>query len=231
MHRFWIIIFFFFFTSTSIAQLSKPQFAIPLTFAVPINEFQQVSSAGSPFAGIGAELNFPIKYSPIRFGFSFRYHHLASKSRDVVITDSFGSYDVSTRVRGAMMPFHIFGRFDLMNIYDYPVLPYAGGFIGWRFFNVVTVEWIDYRDGNEPERIRDKTGSAAISYGFQLGLHIRLNPKMLLDLRWERAYGGEARYLDVQSIEIDSEGYATYELRETRTDADLITIGLVWEFH
>lgn len=229
MHRFLVLIALI--ASSAIkAQMAAPQFTIPLSIATPINEFKEAHTGGDAFFGLGGEFNLPVlKDSPLRLGVSFRYFWMGDKARDVEVTDSLGSYDVDTRVHGSMMPLHLFARFDPIYMYDSPVMPYVGGFLGPRFFNVTTVVEIDYRDGFEPVEERDRRGSTTLSYGFQLGLHIRFSENMLLDLRWERAYGSEAKYLDVRSVEIDDEGYTFYDILETRTDVDMFTVGLVVE--
>ncbi len=214
------------------SQFAVPQLAVPLSVATPINDFKEGHTGNDAFFGIGGELNFPImKDSPLRVGLSFRYYWMGIKSRSVEVTDSLGSYDVDARVRGSMKPMLVFARFDMMNLYDYPVLPYAGGFIGPNFFSITTITEIDYRDGLEPIEDRDRRGATTVSYGFQAGLHIRVTEAILIDVRWERAYGSETQYLDVNSVQIDDEGYAAYEIRETRTDVDLFTVGVVLEFN
>jgi opacity protein-like surface antigen len=231
MHRFLVLIALIV-SSALNAQMAAPQFSLPLSVAIPINEFDETHTGNDAFFGLGGEFNLPVlNDSPLRVGVSFRYFWMGNKARDVEVSDSLGTYDVDTRVRGSMMPLHFFARFDPMSMYDYPVMPYAGGFIGPRFFSVTTVVEIDYRDGFEPEEEKDRRVSTTFSYGFQLGLHIRIHESMLLDLRWERAYGSEAEYLDVRSVEIDDEGYAFYQVLETRTDMDIFTVGLVLELN
>ena len=204
------------------------QLTLPLSVAVPLGQFNQTTQGSDAYFGLGGEINAPLfKETPLRAGLSFRYFWLGSKSRDVNINDSLQNIDVNTKVFGGMMPLHAFVRFDPMNIYDYPVLPYAGGFIGPRIFNVTTRTELDFNDGLEPENEYDRQVNVAVSYGFQVGINIRIKEFLLLDLRWERAYGGLAKYLDISTISIDDEGYASYELHTTRTDVDIFTVGLV----
>lgn len=200
-----------------------------LDFALPARQFAEINSEKDVFFGLSAEVNAPLfQEKPLRAGIGFRYFWLGNKQRDVTIRDSLGVLDINTIVRGSMMPVHFFARFDLMNIYDKPVLPYASVFIGPRFFTVTTRTEIDYNDGLDPEIDYDRTTKVAISYGFNVGIHVKIKESLLLDFRWENAYGGLVEYLDTSSIVIDSEGYASYELVNTRTDINILSIGIVY---
>ena len=114
-----------------------------------------------------------------------------------------------------------------MNYTRFPVLPYAGGFVGLRFFGTNQKITVDYLDGSEPLVENNREVSITTTYGFELGLHARITPEVMLDFRVERAYGGWAKYVDLSSVQIDDNGNATYDRIESRTDMDMFTLGLV----
>lgn len=227
--RYLFVLLLFYVAYSSSGQLAHPQVGVALSVAIPINEFAEADQGSDAYFGLGATFTAPVfKNSPLRLGFGFQHFWLGLRSRSVEITDSFGTFDVDTRVLGSMVPLHATATFDLANIYDYPVLPYASGFLGARVFNVSNKTEIDYRDGSEPVIENDRFWTTTISYGFQVGVHVRINQYIFIDARWERAFGGKARYLDMSSVEIDSEGYSYFETKETRTDMDVFSIGIVF---
>jgi len=212
-------------------QTGLPQIEPIVSLAVPINEFAEADTTERAFFGLGAEVTFPFLYdTPLRVGASFRYYWMGSTSKTVDVRGTSGNdIELTSKVRGGMTPLHLHLRLDPMNYTDFPVLPYIGGFAGIRFFGTNNRVSIDYLDGSEPEIEHNRKVDVTSSYGFEVGLHIRLSYYLSLDFRYERAYGGWAQYLDFGSIEIDSQGNASYQLLETRTDVEMFTIGLAVE--
>lgn len=214
------------------AQYARPQFAAMLAVAAPANDFADADPGSQAYFGLGAEFSFPLfKDSPLRLGADFRYYWMGNRDRNVDVFDTSGAflYNLTSKVGGGMMPIHLKARIDFMNLYDYPVLPYAGGFYGLRLFTIARTFEFDYQDGIEPEEENFRNTSTTTSYGFELGLHIRIGTHVLIDVRYERAFGGVATYLDVSSIEIDDEGFVSYDQLNTRTDVDMFSVGAVFE--
>lgn len=224
------IFVFFFFGYRAKAQEAFPQFDLNLTVAIPINE-QAISDSSTSTSidaiGIGGGFTLPIKSSPIRLGLSFRYLWIGSRTKDFYFTDNQGfEYLLISTVKGSMSPLHFEARIDPMIYTNFPVMPYVGGFMGIRFFGSNHKITIDYEDGTEPSMENNRKVSVTSSYGFELGLHIRINKWLLLDFRYEHAYGGWAKYVDLSTVEIDNNGDASYERIETRTDAAMFTVGV-----
>ena len=217
------------------AQEAVPQFDLDLTLAIPINE-QVISDSSSSTSidaiGIGGGFTMPIKSTPFRLGVSFRYLWIGSRTKEFYFTDSQGfDYELISAVKGSMSPLHMDLRIDPMIYSNFPVMPYVGGFIGIRFFGSNHKITIDYQDGTVPLIENNREVSVTSSYGFELGLHIRINKWLLLDFRYEHAYGGWAKYVDLSTVEINSNGDATYERIETRTDAAMFTVGVAMLLH
>ena len=225
---FFICYFFAYFAN---AQTALPQLDLHSSLAIPINEtaIEDSSTSSSLVAfGFGGGFTVPVlENSPLRLGISFRYMWLGSKSREFFLTDEEGyTYELESSVKGSMSPLHIIARVDAMNYSDFPVLPYLGGFVGIRFFGTNHKLTIDYQDGSEPIIDNNRKVSVTSSYGFELGLHIRISKEILLDFRYEHAYGGWAKYVDLTSVKIDNNGNATYDRLETRTDVAMFTLGI-----
>ena len=51
---------------------------------------------------------------------------------------------------------------------------------------------------------------------------------LILDFRFEKAYGSNAKYLDTESIEFDDFGFATYNRKETDTNVDIYSLGMIF---
>jgi len=219
------------FSFLGIAQTPVPQIDLQVSFAMPFNEtaVSDASAVSSLFSiGFGGGFSMPISENwPIRVGMNLRYMWLGSESKDFYFEDSEGdTYNLESKVRGAMTPLHLTLRIDPMDYIDFPVLPYVGAFAGIRFFNTNNKITIDYENGSEPDEDNNREVSVSSSYGFELGMHIKVSKGFLLDFKYEHAYGGWAKYLDLSSIEIDNSGRAQYDRLETRTDVAIYTIGL-----
>jgi|TARA_B110000093_G_C12839823_1_gene354769 hypothetical protein len=224
------------------AQNSTPPYAVPqmdlhATLALPFSNAIIPDSATSTALvafGFGGGFTAPFSKSslladsPLRLGFSFRYLWQGNEKKDFLFIDDQGfEYELESKVKGTMSPLQIMARLDPMNYSRFPVLPYAGGFVGLRFFGTNQKITVDYLDGSEPLVENNREMSITTTYGFELGLHARITPEVMLDFRVERAYGGWAKYVDLSSVQIDDNGNATYDRIESRTDMDMFTLGLV----
>lgn len=214
------------------AQYAYPQAGFNLAVAIPIHEFAEADSGKQAYFGLGGEFTFPIlEDSPVRFGLDFRYFWMGNRNKSVDVTDSIGFlYNLTTKVGGSMMPIHAHARFDFMNTSDYPILPYFGGFAGIKVFKISNKLEFDHQDGEEPYIEFDHSINVTGSYGFEVGMHVRVTDYILIDARYERAFGGWAKYLDVSSVRIDDEGNASYSELNTRTDVDIISLGAIFNF-
>jgi len=231
-----IVVLFFCSPLFTIAQTDEPLKSWPkldaavepqISIANPINEFAQTDTLDRILFGLGGALMAPVLHnSPMRLGLSIRYFWSGRESRRVDLVDSNGDeFELESKVRGSMVPVHVHLRIDPMNNIDFPILPYLGGFGGMRFFGTDNKITYDYQDGSEPHVEHNRQVSVTYSYGIELGLHIRIGGA-ILDFRYERAYGGTAKYLDMSSVEFDG-AQASYNRLETRTDVEIYSFGIV----
>jgi len=208
------------------------QVDIHTSLALPFNESgMQDSTLNNELMafGFGAGIMVPLpKNLPLKVGANFRYMWMGGKTKDFDMVDDNGTtYNLESKVRGSMLPFHAMLRLDPMRYTKFPVVPYIGGFAGFRIFESKRQLIIDYQDGSEPITETKRNVSVTSSYGFEIGLHIKTSEKVLIDFRYEHAYGGRAKYLDLSSVIIDDEGNATYDRLETHTNVSIYTIGIV----
>ena len=88
---------------------------------------------------------------------------------------------------------------------------------------------IDYNDGSgETTENTDNNFYVTKSYGFDVGIEINVNESLTLDLHYERAYGGEASYIDYTTVSFDADGNVDYQMKRTKTNANIFSIGLVF---
>lgn len=217
------------FSLSAFSQSNAPQFDANMNLAVPIieNEFADSSRADLAAFGFGGGFTTPVLKSPLRCGVSFRYMWLGGDSRTFDEVDDQGySYELESKVSGSMSPLHLNARFDLIHFTKFPVTPYVGGFVGMRFFGTNNKITVDYEDGSEPTIHNNRQLSVTSSYGYEFGLHVRIVDQLLIDARYEHAYGGWAKYIDLESIEIDDQGEASYSRKNTRTDVSMFTLGI-----
>jgi len=205
----------------------EPQISI----AHPINEFAETDTSDRILFGLGGEIVAPIvQNSPLRVGLSVRYFWSGRETRRLDLVDSNGDpFELESKVKGSMVPVHVLVRVDPMNNTDFPILPYIGGFAGIRFFSTNNQITYDYDDGSEPYFENNRQVSVTSSYGLELGLHIRIG-RAIFDLRYERAYGGTAKYLDMSSVTFSDQGQSSYDRLETRTDVEIYSLGVVFPF-
>lgn len=227
-----LLFIFCLFTLLTNGQEVHPQFNLNLSLALPINQLGAINAtAENELAAFGLGGGFLLHITenlPFKAGINLRYMWLGSKSKSFDLVDDEGyAYNFESKVKGSMTPMHLMLRVDPMHYTNFPIMPYVGGFTGFRFFGSNRKFTVDYNDGSEPLVENKRKLSVTSSYGFEIGLHIRISKDMMLDFRYEHAYGGWAEYLDVSSIEINENGDATYQYLETRTDVSMYTLGIV----
>lgn len=225
------VLFSSFFTQANFAQ-STIQGDLNVSLAVPIIENKLEDGNNLIAFGIGGGFNAQLGNSPFYSGLNFRYMWLGGDSRTLDFIDDDGFYyELKSKVSGAMSALHLNIRIDIIQYTEFPVTPYIGGFIGGRFLGAKTKIDIDYEDGSDPINLeRNSDWSTTSSYGFEIGLHIRVEDNLFIDIRYEHAYGGWAEYIDLESIEINDQGDASFSKLNTRTDISLFTLGVTGVF-
>jgi hypothetical protein len=214
------------------AQHAAPQWDVIFPIAFPLGEFKANSGENEIFYGFGTEISLPIiKGSPLRAGGTYRYMVLAGESKSSTKRNANGDYiyDVAAYVGSRMTMINGFLRFDPMNVYDYPVLPYMSFFMGYQHIGIRDTYEVEYEDNREDVIEVNRQGSRALSYGFDLGVNIRITEDILFDLSWQRTFGTYSRYIDASSIEISDEYDVFYNTVESRTDMGILSFSLVWD--
>lgn len=214
------------------AQYAAPQWDVIFPIAFPIGEFKTKSDQNEVFYGFGTEISVPIiKGSPLRVGGTYRYMVLAGESKSSTKRNADGDYEyeIAAYVGSRMTTVNGFLRFDPMNTYDYPVLPYMSVFIGYQHIGIRDTYEIEYEDNREDVLEINRQGSSSLAYGFDVGVNIRISDDLLFDVSWQRSFGTYARYIDASSIEISDEYEVFYNIEESRTDMGIVSMSLVWD--
>lgn len=209
-----------------------------LSLAFPQNNFAK--AAGSrPYFGLGGKLVFASRdNSPISFGLSFNYFWMFRKTDKQTITQRASTfpftkyeYQVETTVHGAMMPTHLHFRLMPFIATNSPVQPYAEGLAGFRIFNTRSkIEVDDLSGGTQPDPEIDNNINITSSYGYAVGVNVRVAHAIYVNARFENIYGGWGKYIDPSSVKIDNNGDATISRKESRTDILNYTLGVSFHF-
>jgi len=205
-----------------------------VSLAFPQNNFAK--AAGSqPYFGFGGKLVFAARdNSPISFGLSFNYFWMFRKTEKQTLrstTFPFSRYEVETTVHGAMMPTHLHFRIMPFIATNSPVQPYIEGLAGFRIFNTRSkIEVDDLTGGEQPQPEIDNNLNMTSSYGYSIGVNVRVAHAIYVNARFENIYGGWGKYIDPSSIKIDNNGNATINRKESRTDILNYTLGVSFHF-
>ena len=107
-----------------------------------------------------------------------------------------------------------------------PVQPYIEGLAGFKVFSS-NVKVID--EETRSREVIDKYNlerSMTTSYGWAAGLKIQLTPGIFAEGRVENLFGGNARYIDGESMYMNSQDQFSYDMLESKTNTLLIHLGV-----
>jgi hypothetical protein len=170
---------------------------------------------GTP-VGLGFNASFPLSkwaYNPIELGVDFGTMSMGTTSADRPYLDDYGNQlthnmDIrsSTNVGHAQVRFKPFtGR----------VKPYADALIGFKSHKTVLDNAIDDGFGefgqDRDVLLRDFTSS----YGYAIGLQLKMGRYTNLDLKVQKLWGGATQFVDQNSVVINSNGGYDYDVNST----------------
>lgn len=209
----------------------SPSLAIGIQVAQPLGDFAHFYD-GVP-AGVGFQLLLNSGRSPFEFGGGFAWQGMGSEKQDISIFqgEDFEGDEVWSH-----------GNMQVnSNIYMYNGIarlrPFAGDYqvygdlvAGLKTFSTKTT--IEEDNGGYKEVIDQRRDHRdfAITYGWALGVKIRVSQFILIEGRFEKLRGGNASYIDPESISIDNEGILTYSQLESNTSINNYQLGLSFEF-
>lgn len=205
-------------------------FSPNLNLAVPRGEFKNLAPRGA-FFGIGGGFYSQIGVLPIDWGASFHYFWMGSESEKFELNDPvIGLYEVDSRVSSAMMPIHVHGRISFLRTLNDFFFPYVEVMGGFRIFNTRSVIEVEIPNQENPEPETDNTTNFTWSYGYGAGAAFRLTTNVLLDARVVRMPGGQAKYLDPESVKFNSNQEPVFSRTRSKTDAMVYQLGLKLKF-
>jgi hypothetical protein len=181
--------------------------------------------------GVGASILFPIsKNFPVDVGLGFGYYFMSATEFVLpYYTHELNKYKMTSTVTGSMIPIHFVARIYPVKHIHSVVQPYVEGLLGEKLFVVEQISEV-YLPGSEVELSSNTESNFtnSLSYGFGLGIKVRISKNNLLYLntKIDQLFGEEAKYLDATQVTLSSKG--TYEnvYHYSRTDILRFSIGL-----
>jgi hypothetical protein len=209
-------------------------FSVGFQAAQPIGEFGQIYN-GTPI-GVSGNLMRPLSaVMPMELGIGYSWNSMGTSSTDVSVfigTDEAGD-DIYENGRLHLNSnsnrFQMLGR---LRPFNGMIQPYGDLVAGVETFRTKTTIDIvtnttGYSSGNNAET---QQFDATAYYGWAAGLRLRLNPHLLLDMRFENLIGGTATYVDNETVQLNSEDEILFETKTSKTDKYTYQIGLTLDF-
>ena len=214
------------------AQLKPNSLEFGIQIGVPKGEF--AATHDSPLMiGIGGRGMGKVNPTlPIQVGASFYYHWMNTSSQTFRFNDpTFGEYEVTSKVRGASIPFHLHARILPFSSTKLFIQPYLESTVGFKIFDVKTsVEVDDLTNTPQPEKEVSHSSDIAGSYGIGLGSFFHITDELYFNFKWESLRGGKASYLDPKSVSYDGKGNPSYKKNTSKTNVDHFEIGIAIVF-
>jgi hypothetical protein len=208
----------------------KVTFDFDIRAAFPTGEFKKFYPKDG-MGGFGLTVLAPLgKHNPIDVGAGIGYYFMSQSNETFEYTaPGVGDFDITSRVSGSMVPFHLTTRIYPLKSTGFPVQPYVEVLAGFRLFIVnQRLETYIY-DGDispEPEVDEDVTGSW--SYGVGGGLKVMLNRSNLLflNLKVAQLYGTSTKNMNPATVVLYDDGSVGYSRFKSETDVLRFSIGL-----
>lgn len=243
--------------ATPVLLMAQGNIGLGLNIAVPTDEFREATDANA--VGFNLNVHVPVvRDVPITMGFEFGYllygSHTQRETLEAQVTANGQVIDVIEIPLKVVTNNNLYhGHFSLRAQAPFGFIqPYVEALVGLRYYNTRTRVQDDtpdgrWSDGGEDNVIvqQEQLGDLVGSYGFGGGLHIRLSPNTLLDLRFDYLKGGRAKFYDADDTEnwqvdfisggdwdpdtASGEDLAiSAEPREAFTNSYFITVGLAF---
>lgn len=212
-------------------QRRRPSLNFGVQVAQPLGQFGQVYD-GYP-AGLAGTFSGPVGNSPFEVGFGLAWNSMGSQDEDIsayVGTDIDGDSiyeNGSMRIRSNNNRFQLLGRFRPFNGM---IQPYGDGIIGVETYKTKTDITLNNSGYTEASNSISQHFDMAYSYGWAVGLRIRIAPNIFIDGRFENLIGGPAQYVNQETIQVLDSENITFETNESRTDKYTYQIGIAIGF-
>lgn len=197
---------------------------IGLHYGQPLDGF--ADALDKTFFGLGAQVAFHVKELPLDVGFGLGWDWLERTTKDVSVIrsslpDTTGELIAQSQSYG-ILPMVRYRPFQG------PVMIYGEVYGGARLFMSNSKVDVDSRD--KPINRRYQEADVALEWGLAGGLMVRTGKNFLIEARWSRSWGGQARYIDLDNITTDAEGRIAFNTLSSTTGAWRLQIGLAQYF-
>ena len=189
-----------------------------LELMVPLGEFD--FTWGNTTAGLSANIAFPMRNLPLKFGYDFAWGRMGS---EYSVEQASGNILGQRSGRKVEVTSNVYGHHGLIRLDPLhgKVRPYGDFLFGAR--NFATRSTVTSAEGVSDD---ERDGAWVGSFGWAVGMMYMLGDQVYAEGRVERLFNGEVSYVDPASIQIASDGTVTYEKLRSRTDALGIQVGI-----
>jgi len=212
---------------SGIAQGGGPTIGVNTQITIPQNNFAE-NYRGLPL-GIGAHIAIPSgNRSPIEIGMDLAWSTMGSERDQVTFEDGFNNLlagDLS--VKSKVNSYHAFARFSPFNG---PARIYVDGYAGFRNFTTQSIFEYNNLEGFPQQQIDVASKNLSFSYGWGGGMMLSLNRNLMFDVGFQKLKGGNATYIDKESIIINADGSTSFDMITSQTDAIIPKVGLTLAF-
>lgn len=234
MKHIYIILIALFLGLQGFAQQNRrsPSLAAGVQISEPKGQFAQ-NFSGTP-VGFAGTFTGPINRSFFEMGVGFAWNSMGAQDEDVSVVvgqDVNGDdiYDDGTmRIRSNNYRYQAVARFKP---FKGPFQVYGDLLGGVERFTTTTD--IEISSSGYTEVIDDRTVhyDFGITWGWAAGVRVRVARNLFVEGRFEKLEGGNATYVDQDSIEINYEDNSlNYSTSESRTDKFTYQVGIALEF-
>lgn len=213
----------------------KVHFGVHGSIGLPVGEFKETVNNSFGGTGWGGGLNLLINpkkggvYSPVLIGIESNYMNLGTdKTPETAylpqLKTSFNYFNVGPMIRA------------MLSSKEEGIIPFIDGFVGMKILNTKTKidnNLIDTLLDQEYVESLLSTNYEGLGYGVGLGF---FNRKLKADemqvagsfyMKVMYQYGDRVNYVKRGSIEIDQEGFITYDTGRTQTSMIMLQVGFL----
>lgn len=197
---------------------------------IPQDEFKEVYGEAS--YGIGGTFVTKNRFPFVYTGLNYSYARMGKLTNDVRLSDGenifgtpvFETYDAT--VANKIHRVHLVARFKP---FKGKVQPYIEGMAGGAIYN--TRMSIEDRSGFERVENSNLETSLAGSIGWSAGLKVEVARGLFVEGRVENLMGSNVRYMDPESLTLDSFGNTNYNMLESQTNSRIFQIGIALDLY
>jgi len=211
-------------------QRGTPSLSGGVQLMTPIGEYNQTLNRDA--FGYYGMLMLNLGNSPIEYGAKASFLSNGSTTEDVwqeagVTSDGVDVYDeVEMKAKSTINQYMGIVRLEPLRnkVQIYGDLMAGMTHYGLRTKTMTTG---DFREKLASDRVY---GNSTLTYGWAAGMKVELTPGVMIEGRFENLKGGNARYVDARSLDINRDGLVNYELLESTTHTYNFNLGLSLEF-